>query len=90
MSPFARHEIVAGDDLPVDDQSSAASGPEDHPEDHWLPGTGTIDRLAEREAVRVVRDGDRSVQRTCQIEAQGATVETGGVGVAMKSGLRVR
>ena len=67
VAPLAGDRIRAGQDPPADDDPAAGPGPQDDAEDHATAGARADARLGEREAVRVVREAKRTVQKTLEI-----------------------
>ena len=50
-------------ELRLDDEAAADPGPEDDAQDHAMPPPGPHRHLGQREAIRVVREGDGQAQR---------------------------
>src|SRR5688572_15351432 len=86
MPPLAADGVCAANDLSVDHDAAAHTGAEDHAEHHRGALPRTIDRLREREAIRVVFQPDRSAQCFLEILSERLADQPGRVRVLDQAG----
>ena len=89
MAPLAADGVDPLDDAAVHDDAAADPRAEDHPEHHLGALAGAVDRLGEREAVGVVGDLHRPVERRGEVAAQVAAVQPGRVALGDDAGRAV-
>ena len=64
VSPLTRDRVGADDRAAVDHDASASAGTEDHAEDNACACARAVDGLRQREAIGVVLEANRALQRS--------------------------
>ena len=88
VTPFACDAVASRYHAPVDHDSAADSGSDDHAEHHARVARRAIDGFREREAVRVVLDADGAAELRGEIAIQRPSIEHDTVGILDESGAR--
>jgi hypothetical protein len=81
VPPLAGQVLRTLPEPPVDDDAAADAGSENHPEDHPVAPPSSVERLGEREAVRVVLEDERQIHPGLDVVVERPAVQAGGVGV---------
>src|SRR5207247_10930067 len=71
VSPFARDAVGAADDASVDHDATADTGPGYHAEHNRVAGSSAVGGLRHGEAIRIIRDADRTAKTRFEISLQG-------------------
>ncbi len=88
VSPFAADSVRAFDQLPVYDQTSAATRTENHREGNSSAGSRAIDDFRQRQAVGIVRKTHLATECRSQVLAKTPSVEIRRVRIAHDAGAR--
>ena len=86
VAPFAGDPMAALDDAAIHDDAAAATGAEDHAEDHPAAAARTVRGFRQSEAIGIVLHPHVSAQQRCEVGIQPVAVQRGRVGILDQSG----
>ena len=79
MSPFSGDMVAARDNRPVDHESAADSGAEDHAEHATRACARAVDGFGQRKTIGVIFDLHGAREQTRKIGVEGFPVHDGGI-----------
>jgi len=88
MAEFPCQPVAAFQNLPVHDDSGAASRPDDDPEHNHATCGRAIGGLGEGEAIGVVGDADFPAEQPGEVLFEGLPIQRDGIGIFHESGRR--